>query len=285
VNSQEYLEIWSAASAEILQQTLGPKFAVDWERLDDPGPAKPDANLGVWLEFTVGAPLDFTQAFWISPSDAVYLGQSFIGETPDPLAELTDDDRDAVAELFRQIAGNVSLALKAKVGKECPVVFAGSRLPDWTPKLRARYRWTAEGCPPLSVHLQADSALEAPQAPAASVPVAAPVSRPLAPLPPPPPAPMVPPPPPPETRNLELLLDMQLDVTIRFGKREMILRDILELNPGSVVDFEQRIEDPVELLLGPRVIGRGEVVVVDGNYGLRVTEITGAHARLNSLVK
>ena len=64
----------------------------------------------------------------------------------------------------------------------------------------------------------------------------------------------------------------------------MSLRDILDLNPGSVVDFEQQIEEPVELLLGGRVIGRGEVVIVEGNYGLRVTEISGARARLNSLV-
>lgn len=277
MNGKEYLQIWAAAGAEVLQQTLGAKFEVQWDLEDSAGPSKTDTDTGVWLEFTVAEPLALRQSFWISPSDAIYLGQAFVGETADPLAELSPDHRDAVAELFRQIAGTAALAVKAQVGKECPIVFAGSRVPGWEPKLRARLRCMADGCPPLALHLQADSDL----APAASL--AAPPPQAAAPLPPSPAPPS--PPAAQETRNLELLLDMQLEVAIRFGKREMVLRDILELNAGSVVEFEQHIEDPVELLLGPRVIGRGEVVVVDGNYGLRVTEITGAHARLNSLVK
>lgn len=283
MNGPEFLQIWAAASAEVLQQTLGTKFEVQWEREEPPGPSPPEAEAGVWLEFTVAEPLALQQSFWISPSDAVYLGQSFVGEPADPLAELTPDHRDAVAELFRQIAGTASLAVKAQLGKECPIVFAGSRAPGWEPKLLARLRCSAEGCSPLALHLQADSDLSPPEAlsPAAAAPAPAPPSA--VSLPPLPPG--LTPAPAPDTRNLDLLLDMQLEVAIRFGQREMVLRDILELNAGSVVDFEQHIEDPVELLLGPRVIGRGEVVVVDGNYGLRVTEITGAHARLNSLVK
>jgi flagellar motor switch protein FliN/FliY len=88
-----------------------------------------------------------------------------------------------------------------------------------------------------------------------------------------------------EARNLNLLLDMELDVAIRFGQRQLPLREILELNAGSVIEFEQQIAEPVELLLGGRLIGRGEVVVVDGNYGLRMTEISAPQTRLSSLMK
>lgn len=77
--------------------------------------------------------------------------------------------------------------------------------------------------------------------------------------------------------NLELLRGVELPVTLCFGRRRMKLRDVLELNAGSVVELDRQVEDPVDLLLDDRVIARGEVVVVDGSYGLRVLEIvTGA---------
>ena len=70
---------------------------------------------------------------------------------------------------------------------------------------------------------------------------------------------------------------------LRFGQSEMPLRDILELSSGSVVKLDQHIQEPVELLVGHKVIARGEVVVVDGNYGLRVTEIASPLERIESL--
>jgi flagellar motor switch protein FliN len=73
--------------------------------------------------------------------------------------------------------------------------------------------------------------------------------------------------------NLDLLLDVELAVTLRFGARSMLLREILELGTGAVVELDRRVEEPADLLLDGRLIARGEVVVVDGNYGLRVLEV------------
>ena len=73
--------------------------------------------------------------------------------------------------------------------------------------------------------------------------------------------------------QLERVIDVPLAVTLRFGQRQMRLREVLELNTGSLVELDRQVEEPVDLLLGERVIARGEVVIVDGNYGLRVTEI------------
>lgn len=73
--------------------------------------------------------------------------------------------------------------------------------------------------------------------------------------------------------NLGLLLDVELNVTLRFGQRQLTLREVLELTGGSVVELDRQVEEPVELLLDGKVIARGEAVVVDGNYGLRVTEV------------
>jgi flagellar motor switch protein FliN/FliY len=83
--------------------------------------------------------------------------------------------------------------------------------------------------------------------------------------------------------KLELLMDVELDVTLRFGERQMVLRDILDLSAGSVVELNQHVQDPVELLVGKKVIARGEVVVVDGSYGLRVMEIISPMERIESL--
>lgn len=74
-------------------------------------------------------------------------------------------------------------------------------------------------------------------------------------------------------RQFERVVDVPLSVTLRFGQRSMPLRDVLELNTGSLVELDREVEEPVELMLGDRVIARGEVVIVDGNYGMRVQEI------------
>ena len=74
-------------------------------------------------------------------------------------------------------------------------------------------------------------------------------------------------------------MDAELDVTLRFGKKSMLLREIMELDAGAVVELDRRVQEPVDLLLAGRLIARGEVVVVNGNYGLRVLEIVSPPSR------
>jgi flagellar motor switch protein FliN/FliY len=77
----------------------------------------------------------------------------------------------------------------------------------------------------------------------------------------------------PRDPKLGRVIDVPLAVTLRFGQRQMRLREVLELSTGTLVELDRQVEEPVDLMLGERVIARGEVVIVDGNYGLRVTEI------------
>lgn len=77
----------------------------------------------------------------------------------------------------------------------------------------------------------------------------------------------------PQARQFDRVVDVPLNVTLRFGQRAMRLRDVLELSTGSLVELDREVEEPVDLVLGDRIIARGEVVIVDGNYGLRVQEI------------
>jgi flagellar motor switch protein FliN len=73
--------------------------------------------------------------------------------------------------------------------------------------------------------------------------------------------------------KLELLLDVNLALTLRFGQRNLALREILDLGAGSVIELDRHVEEPAELLLGDRVIARGQVVTVDGNYGIKITDM------------
>jgi flagellar motor switch protein FliN len=79
-----------------------------------------------------------------------------------------------------------------------------------------------------------------------------------------------------ESKKLELLLDVNLALTLRFGQRDLTLREILDLNAGSVIELDRAVEEPAELLLGDKVIARGQVVTVDGNYGIRITDMPSA---------
>ena len=83
----------------------------------------------------------------------------------------------------------------------------------------------------------------------------------------------------PPAGKFDLLMDAELDVTLRFGKKSMLLREIMELDAGAVVELDRRVQEPVDLLLAGRLIARGEVVVVNGNYGLRVLEIVSPPSR------
>jgi len=83
--------------------------------------------------------------------------------------------------------------------------------------------------------------------------------------------------------GMELLLDVELEATLRFGCREMPLGEILDLGPGDVVQLDRHVSDPVDLIVGDRIVARGEVVLVNGNFGLRVTEVAAPRKRLESI--
>lgn len=90
--------------------------------------------------------------------------------------------------------------------------------------------------------------------------------------------------PPPEPRaGLDLLLDVELEATLRFGCRELPLGEVLDLGPGDVVQLDRTVRDPVDLIVGDKIVARGEVVLVNGNFGLRVTEVAAPRKRLESI--
>ena len=86
-----------------------------------------------------------------------------------------------------------------------------------------------------------------------------------------------------KSKTFGLLMEVELPVSISFGRAQLPLRDVLKLNSGSIVELNRTINDPVEIIVNNCVIARGEVVVVEGNYGVRIQQVISREERLRTL--
>lgn len=86
-----------------------------------------------------------------------------------------------------------------------------------------------------------------------------------------------------ETQNLDLLLDIPLSVTVELGRTKQAIRDILNLSTGSIVELDKLAGEPVDILVNNKLIAKGEVVVIDENFGVRVTDIISQKERIRNL--
>ncbi len=86
-----------------------------------------------------------------------------------------------------------------------------------------------------------------------------------------------------EGQNLDLLLDVSIPVMVEIGRTQMSLGEVLNLVPGSIVALDKKAEEPVDLRVNGKLVARGEVVLVDDAYGLRVTQIVDSAGRIESL--
>ena len=87
----------------------------------------------------------------------------------------------------------------------------------------------------------------------------------------------------PQNQNLNILLDVKLQLTVELGRTELPIKKVLELTKGSIVTLNKAAGEPVELYANGKLIAYGEVVVIEDNFGLRITHITDPAKRLHSL--
>lgn len=87
-----------------------------------------------------------------------------------------------------------------------------------------------------------------------------------------------------EMKNMAMLLDVRLQVKVRIGQKKMLLKDVIAMDIGSVVELNQLANDPLEVLVDDKVIAKGEVVIVDGNFGIQITEIAPKKDRIEQLM-
>ena len=78
-----------------------------------------------------------------------------------------------------------------------------------------------------------------------------------------------------EDPRLSTVLDVRVQLTVRLGSCQMAMRDVLELNPGTIIQLSQRANDPVGLYVNEKLIAIGEVVVVEESFGIKVTKLIG----------
>lgn len=83
--------------------------------------------------------------------------------------------------------------------------------------------------------------------------------------------------------NMDLILDVELGVIVSFGETRMPLRDVLKLGVGSVIELDKGVNDPVTVIVNDKPIATGEVVMVDGNYGVKILEVESTADRIRSL--
>ena len=293
--------VWVDCLRTVLNQVAGFAVSVEVESAEEPpaaepapapaepAPAGPNGDAPqVWALLAVSKALGGEMAVATTEAGAVQLSQMLTSEPPDAAAAFDAARREAFDELVRMVAGQVATSLKGAAGGDVDVKLSGSAAPAWqgaprlgmrlagekiaapirvglfvSPELAASFKPPAEpdaAALPPDVVANAFNPARGPEHPAAAV---AEIQNP----------------------NLELLLDVALDATLCFGQKQMLLRDILELHPGAAVVLDRHVEEPVDLLVGGRMVARGEVVIVDGNYGLRITEIVSPQQRIAFLAK
>ncbi|MFT3838908.1 MAG: flagellar motor switch protein FliN [Myxococcaceae bacterium] len=87
----------------------------------------------------------------------------------------------------------------------------------------------------------------------------------------------------PNTRRLDLLLDVPLDVTVELGRTRMTIQDLLALGPGSTIELDKVAGEPLDIVVNDRLVARGEAVVINEKFGIRITDIISRAERIARL--
>jgi flagellar motor switch protein FliN/FliY len=249
-----------------------------------------------------------TMLFALPLKEGTMLVDLMLGGEGAPSTELAGDSRDALAETFNQILGSANQALSDLAGETLSIsgveIFSmeaanGAGLQELLgagpfdslglATTQESLNTTIQLLIPemLSEQLKRKLGMGQPAAP----PAPAPEPTHAAPAPSAPQAPAAAGPAPSaprqtssvDTGNLDLLLDIELPVMVRMGQTEMQLGELLKLTPGSILELNRAADAPVELLVNGKQIAKGEVVVVDGNFAFRITEIESTDNRIRSL--
>jgi len=254
---RKFVGLWSNAIASVMGQIAGAEWTAESREVS---PAQADAA-EIHVGFTLQKVLAGKMRLTLGRKDAWRLIAIFTGD--EATSEWNAEQQEAIEELCRQFAGQVATALKPERGE---VDFKLAVAPDFAAvEPAAAIELTIPDAEPILLCLEIDIELqrsltsqtreENPSVPTPSLGENQ------------------------SANNLDLLMHVELSVTLRFGQREMLLQDILDLQSGSVIELDREIQEPVDLVLDGRIIARGQVVVVDGNYGLRVSEVGPAVSR------
>jgi flagellar motor switch protein FliN/FliY len=271
------MEQWSGALAAAIESMTEQRPEVSFT----PGPAPEAAAVG-----TEGAAFSWEQGFkdipqpalWVTAPEKTWLelGQRTLRSAGIDAAEPADA-RNTYLEILSQSLATLAQHIGARLGKEVACERGGERVPAGpaAQQFRATLRYP-EAELALEVRLSAalmdalERGAESNDEPAGTAQVPAALPPPDAPAPA-------------SSKTLDLLLDVDLPVSVSFGRTQLPIKEILKLTTGSIVELNRSLSEPVEVIVSNCIVARGEVVVIEGNYGVRIHQIMSRQDRLRSL--
>ncbi|MEZ5290623.1 MAG: FliM/FliN family flagellar motor switch protein [Vicinamibacterales bacterium] len=225
----------------------------------------PPSGEGWGTPVTATGVLDGTLTFWVDEAGVQAISRQMTGleEAADPAV---------VIDMLRELWGQAASATTLIEGFEGLQLAVGTPAAGAMPPARRAHRRHRHALAQLCAGGEVTAAASAPGAAtsgrsAAPAPTPGPASPGTAVLP----------------GNLAALLDIDLPLLVRFARTEMSLKALAQLGPGSMVDMGRSPDAPVQLLVGSQVIAEGEVVVVSGNYGVRITSLVSPADRLKAI--
>jgi flagellar motor switch protein FliN/FliY len=293
---------FSESMASVFSMLTGREFqmsAAPGELLQLPGVASLHEGSTIVVKAHYQKGLNGALAFTLPLREGTMLVDLMLGGDGAPAEELVGDSKDALAETFNQVMGSANQTLSDLAGETFAIanveIAAVAPEPGPLGELLGTGAFqdvalaTAQDALKTTIHLLLPDLLlqqmkrklgmaEAPAAPVAAPPpaAAAPMATPTRQAPAAT-GPVV------DSGNLDLLLDIQLPVVVRMGQTEMQMGELLKLTPGSILELNRSADAPVELMVNGKLIAKGEVVVVDGNFAFRITEIESRANRIRSL--
>ena len=270
------LDQWSVGLVDVVASMADQKPEAPWEAATAPSA---EADL-LWWE----------QPFQIAPGATVWVATprttwEYVGTLTLKAAGLetveTNEARNTWLEILGQSLSGLARSIGGVLGREVTCETGAERAPETHPETAASLTLSFGDAPqsplwigfsPKLIDLishpgggEADETVEAhtPRTDAGAEPVQARRGD-------------IPP-------TMELLLDVELPVSVSFGKTEIPMKDVLKLTTGSIVELNRGVNEPVEVLVNHCLIARGEVVVVEGNYGVRIQQIVSRTDRLRSV--
>jgi len=238
------------------------------------------------LDIAVSGDVTGKMQVTVSAVLATAIGDMMLGGEGVEKEEMDDDDLDATKEIISNILGSLSTALGGQ--KEMPklnfsvtdikyiepsgdINFGGfSKLIVYNMSMQSTTDYISfaiESAMESAISGESKAAVETQASNenhGSSVPAASSLS-------------------PDELSNIELIKDVKLPIRVRIGTKHMLLKDVLTMDIGSVIELEQLANDPLEILVGDKVIAEGEVVIIDGNFGVQISKIGTKRERLEKL--
>jgi len=217
---------------------------------------EPSSSHDLWGTSVMQSDSSCRIAVGISERTGLFLARAMLSETPSPDASFTADDKELLVEFWKQAFGRASTDLKLLLN-DMAIDYIDGENPSWQKAIAGTITLqSVKGDLALEAWLSLEMVRRLSEGGQTARSAENPKDKEGE-----------------KANNLDLLLEVPLAVSLRFGQRRMSLRDILQLASGSVIELDRQAEDAVDLLLDERLIARGQVVVVDGCYGLRVTEV------------